>query len=313
MASSYDQDFPPLSPQEDHSAHLFSRPYIQPSEILPKGHKPSTQAKQVLNWHTQNVRSQNRVLQQIDRKLTQVSSHISHFDHRLLSMSSQFRDMYTDLQSRIAKLDTDLHYYIQHGYNGPQFAEKEYEICHFKEQLSHMNNDLNRFSSYVPRSYPYFSCLIFPNTPPYASPSAASDKHNSFFKSTGELFCRHPIQSTRPSNPPIADPSSSKHHLSTVFMTTHKFLALLLKVIPPHPQTPYHPLLLMIHDPLIQLMIFLKLFLKSLWLLTLHLHNLLSPILLEILTWVPYPSLKNHLTSLLKILLPNPLWSSVFS
>ena len=56
MASRYDKDFPPLEPRCVPDQNLFSKPYIQTTEVQPDGtmKKPS-QAEQVLNWHTQNA------------------------------------------------------------------------------------------------------------------------------------------------------------------------------------------------------------------------------------------------------------------
>lgn len=80
MASSYDSEFPYLEPITDHTEHLFSQPYIQVTEVLFDGtRKQPSLAEQVLNWHTHNARTQNRVLQQNDQKLSQVSHHVSHF------------------------------------------------------------------------------------------------------------------------------------------------------------------------------------------------------------------------------------------
>ncbi|KAK3182710.1 hypothetical protein Dsin_029996 [Dipteronia sinensis] len=110
MASSYDQDFPPLEPTSNPEKTRFSRPYVQTTEVLPDGSvKHPSHAEQVLNWQSHNAKIQNRVLSSIDQKIDRVSHHVSQHENRLHSMDSTFRQMFSDLQSRIAKLDADLH------------------------------------------------------------------------------------------------------------------------------------------------------------------------------------------------------------
>ncbi|KAK3193412.1 hypothetical protein Dsin_024722 [Dipteronia sinensis] len=115
----YDQDFPPLEPTYKLEKTRFSRPYVQSTEVLHDGSlKHPSHAEQVLNWQSHNARIQNRVLSSIDQKIDRVSHHVSQHENRLHSMDSTFREMFSDLQSRIAKLDADLRYYINLGYHG---------------------------------------------------------------------------------------------------------------------------------------------------------------------------------------------------
>ncbi|KAK2637541.1 hypothetical protein Ddye_032333 [Dipteronia dyeriana] len=73
MASNYDKDFPPLESSSKSERNLFSRPFIQSTEVLPDGSlKHPSQAEQVLNWHTRNATIQNRVLHSINQKIDQV-------------------------------------------------------------------------------------------------------------------------------------------------------------------------------------------------------------------------------------------------
>ncbi|KAK2647794.1 hypothetical protein Ddye_015283 [Dipteronia dyeriana] len=117
MASSYDKDFPPLEPSSNPERNLFSRPFVQTTEVFPDGSlKQPSQSEQVINWHSCNARVQNRVLHSIDQKIDQVAYHVSQHDLNLQHLDSSLRNMYTDLQSRVARLDTDLHQYINQGY-----------------------------------------------------------------------------------------------------------------------------------------------------------------------------------------------------
>ena len=110
-------------------------------------------------------------------------------------MDKVFRDMYTDLQTRIAKLDADLHRYINQGYNGPEFNRKDREIRQLKEQLDQMNRDKLHSTTISSYHKPYTRSL-FSTSPPY-SPPPPDDAQ--FFKSTGELFRKYPPLLSQPS------------------------------------------------------------------------------------------------------------------
>ncbi|KAK2652734.1 hypothetical protein Ddye_012590 [Dipteronia dyeriana] len=112
----------------------LDRPFVQSTESLPDGSlKQPSQDEQVLNWHSQNVRVQNRVLHSIDWKIDQVTQHVSQHDLHRQHLDSSLRNMYTDLQFKVARLDIDLHHYINQGYFSPEFDNKEREIRQLKE------------------------------------------------------------------------------------------------------------------------------------------------------------------------------------
>ncbi|KAK2642207.1 hypothetical protein Ddye_023970 [Dipteronia dyeriana] len=187
----YDQDFPSLELTSNLERNLFSRPFIQTIEVLPNRYlKQPSRAEQVLNWQSHNAKVQNRVLNSIDQKIDRVTYHVSQHDHHLQSLDVVLRDMFTDLQSRIAKLDADLHHYINCGYFGPEFDRKEREIRQLREQLEQMNKDQLNIapSSYIPKPYPYTQSLIFPTQSPPYSPSIRLHNSSQYFKSIGELF-----------------------------------------------------------------------------------------------------------------------------
>ena len=76
--------------------------------------------------------------------------------------------MYSDLQSHIAKLDSNLFRYINQRYLVPEFNYKEREIRQLKDQLEQMNRDrLNTSSLY---HKPYTQSSLFSTSPPH-SPS----------------------------------------------------------------------------------------------------------------------------------------------
>ncbi|KAK3183218.1 hypothetical protein Dsin_030504 [Dipteronia sinensis] len=194
MASSYDQNFPPLEPASNSEKTRFSRPYVQTSEVLPDGSlKHPSHAEQVLNWQSHNARIQNRVLNSIDQKIDRVSHHVSQHENRLHNTDSTFRDMFSDLQSQIAKLDADLHYYIHLGYHGSKFDKKEKEIRQLKAQLEQLQKyqAYSRQPPYKPR-VSHSHSMGFSSFPPPPSPAHSPD-YSHYFKSTGELFQKYPF------------------------------------------------------------------------------------------------------------------------
>ncbi|KAK2637387.1 hypothetical protein Ddye_032179 [Dipteronia dyeriana] len=144
----------------------------------------------VINWQSHNAGVQNRVLNSVDKKIDRVTHHVSQHDHHLQSLDAVIRDMFSNLQSRIAKLDVDLHRYINHGYFDLEFDSKEREIRQLREQLEQMNRDhLNTAPPlYIPKSYPYTQSLFVPTQSPLYSPSTKPPDTSHYFKSTGELF-----------------------------------------------------------------------------------------------------------------------------
>ncbi|KAK0572849.1 hypothetical protein LWI29_038136 [Acer saccharum] len=167
-----------------------------------------SQAEQVLNWQSHNARAQNRVLNSIDQKIDRVTRHVSQHDHYLQSLDATFKDLASDLQSRIAKLHSDLHRYISHGYSGPDFDSKEREIKQLKEQLEQLTRDHSREHSSKPKPYSHQS-LFFPVSPTHSPPSKPDDFSN-HFKSTGELFRRYPVLSSPPAKQKKRSPSKQK-------------------------------------------------------------------------------------------------------
>ncbi|KAI9194301.1 hypothetical protein LWI28_004926 [Acer negundo] len=99
MASNYNQDFPPLEPSSNPEKNRFSRPFIQSTEVFPdRSLKHPTQAEQVINWQSHNAKIQNRVLHSIDQKIDHVTHHASQQDHRLDSLNTTFKDLFSDLR-----------------------------------------------------------------------------------------------------------------------------------------------------------------------------------------------------------------------
>ncbi|KAK2633765.1 hypothetical protein Ddye_028557 [Dipteronia dyeriana] len=160
-----------------------------------------------------DTKVQNKALNSIDQKIDRVTHHVSQHEHHLQSLDVVLRDIFSNLQSRIAKLDANLHRYINHGYFGLEFDRKEREIRQLREQLEQVNRDHldTTPSSYMPKPYPYTQSLIFPTQSLPYSPSARPPNTSQYFKSTRELFQKYPplSSSTKPSSSSSSSSSSS--------------------------------------------------------------------------------------------------------
>ncbi|KAK2635024.1 hypothetical protein Ddye_029816 [Dipteronia dyeriana] len=201
MASSYDKDFPPLESSSNPERNLFSKPFIQSTEVLPDGSlKQPSQAEQVLNWHTRNATVQNRVLHSIDQKIEKVTHLVSQHDNQLQHLDSTLCNMYTDLQSRDSRLDVDLHQYISQGYFSPEFDNKEREIRRLKDQLDQITRDHFTSAPYIPKTS---------DSPTETEPTESS--------STSSWETYHTNQT--PDSPGYSDPDTLPD-LSHVYMAT---------------------------------------------------------------------------------------------
>ena len=49
--------------------------------------------------------------------------------------------MYTDLKNRVTQLDSELRQMIQQWYWGPEFGQKEAEICKLQAKLSRIDSE----------------------------------------------------------------------------------------------------------------------------------------------------------------------------
>ncbi|KAK2634142.1 hypothetical protein Ddye_028934 [Dipteronia dyeriana] len=214
MTSSYDKDFPPLEPASNPERDLFSRPFVQSTEVLPDGSlKQLSQVEQVLNWHSHNIRVQNRVLHSIDQNIDQVTYHFSQHDLHLQHLDSSLRNMYTDLQSIVARLDADLHHYIHQGYFGPEFDNKEREIRQLKEQLDQKKKQ--------PVSKPYKHTFYTSRQPTSSSEETSSVEATSIpseFHSSWETNASSSSDQSYPSN--NLSNSNALADLSRVFMAS---------------------------------------------------------------------------------------------
>ncbi|KAI5411214.1 hypothetical protein KIW84_056373 [Lathyrus oleraceus] len=80
----YERKFPSLERKMDPITGRTSKHFIHPSEVQPDGKlKPLTQAEEVLKWQSENMVSQNEILQSLDKMVDKISEKIDETDDNL--------------------------------------------------------------------------------------------------------------------------------------------------------------------------------------------------------------------------------------
>ncbi|QHN94046.1 polyprotein [Arachis hypogaea] len=101
---SYEKEFPPLVTQTDEKK-ITRRPYVIPQGINPHGHQVTTPQEEVLNWHTDNAVSQNRVLLRIDHTLDVLMEKTEDISAQLGSVAEQVAELRDRLSAQAFQLD----------------------------------------------------------------------------------------------------------------------------------------------------------------------------------------------------------------
>ncbi|QHO22949.1 polyprotein [Arachis hypogaea] len=120
---SYEEEFPPLVIQTDEKK-ITRRPYVIPQGITPHGHQATTPQEEVLNWHTDNAVSQNKVLLRIDHTLDTLVEKTEGLSVQLSSMAEQVAELKDRLSAQAFQLDQELKAYIDNRYFGPEFQRR---------------------------------------------------------------------------------------------------------------------------------------------------------------------------------------------
>ncbi|KAI5438486.1 hypothetical protein KIW84_024286 [Lathyrus oleraceus] len=80
----YERQFPLRERKMDPITGRTSKPFIHPSEVQPDGKlKPLTQAEEVLNWQSENLVTQNEILQSLDKRVDKIAEKIDETDDNL--------------------------------------------------------------------------------------------------------------------------------------------------------------------------------------------------------------------------------------
>ena len=104
----YDQEFPSLEKKTDPVTKVSTKPYIIPTEVGPEGKlKSPSQAEEVLNWQTDNVRAQNHLLKKIDEKIDKICTQVSTNDEKLQYLSKGVKKQYHQLSKEIRRMEKD--------------------------------------------------------------------------------------------------------------------------------------------------------------------------------------------------------------
>ncbi|RYR28093.1 hypothetical protein Ahy_B01g052201 [Arachis hypogaea] len=189
---SYEEEFPPLVTQTDEKK-ITRRPYVIPQGITPHGHQATTPQEEVLNWHTDNAVSQNKVLLRIDHTLDTLVEKTEGLSVQLSSMAEQVAELKDRLSAQAFQLDQELKAYIDNRYFGPEFQKKNRELDQVKAQLRQIEMDKSKTTvpqtlsidplSMYAKPYPSYSPVLFPST--YSPPETPD--YDSIFKSTYHL------------------------------------------------------------------------------------------------------------------------------
>jgi len=163
------EEFPPLEISENPTERRASKPFIQNTEIQPDGrHQPLSQAEEVLNWHTENSRAQNAMLQRIDAKVDKITTNLEANDQKLQHLSTTLQKHYRESKKKIALIEEKLQEMLDARTWGEEFVTKERELRHLKEEVRQMD-ELAKARAREDRTI--FKPLLTPAKPPvYASP-----------------------------------------------------------------------------------------------------------------------------------------------
>ncbi|QHO47074.1 polyprotein [Arachis hypogaea] len=120
---SYEEEFSPLVTQTDEKK-ITRRPYVIPQGITPHGHQATTPQEEVLNWHTDNAVSQNKVLLRIDHTLDTLVEKTEGLSTQIGSVAEQIVELRNRLSTQAFQLDQELNTYIDSRYFGPEFHKQ---------------------------------------------------------------------------------------------------------------------------------------------------------------------------------------------
>ncbi|GMN67565.1 hypothetical protein TIFTF001_036628, partial [Ficus carica] len=133
--ANYEEDFPPLQPATTSDGIETRQPKVLNSRTVePDGtFKRVAPAEAILNWQSENLIAQNKVLRKIDHKLSQVDSKIDQSNIGLIRsqtilerLESQIQMLHRELQSLA----------MTSSFSSRLFAEKEAEMKSLQTQLT---------------------------------------------------------------------------------------------------------------------------------------------------------------------------------
>ncbi|CAK8566538.1 unnamed protein product [Lathyrus sativus] len=186
--SKYDRQFPALERKMGPVTSRTSKPFIHPSEVQPDAKlKPLTQAEEVLNWQSENMVSQNEILQNLDKKVDKIAEKIDKTDEDLKVLSQKMQKHYRSLKAQVSQLDRDLWQMLEERAFGKTFDQKEREIRSLQSQVKEIDNFLR--ASHERKPKPVEKSFLDPPTFP------------TYFKRLERPSSFYPVYVSSPSDP----------------------------------------------------------------------------------------------------------------
>ncbi|GMN26540.1 hypothetical protein TIFTF001_040875 [Ficus carica] len=143
FSANYEEDFPPLQPATTNDGIETRQPKVLNSRTVePDGTvKRVAPAEAVLNWQSENLIAQNKVLQKINHKLSQVDSKIDQSNIGLIRSQT----ILERLESQIQMLHKELRSLaMTSSFSSRLFAEKEAEMKSLQTQLTALQKQAHR-------------------------------------------------------------------------------------------------------------------------------------------------------------------------
>jgi len=179
------EDFPFLERQVDTGKKISTKPFVQPTEILPDGtYKPSTQAEEVLNWQTTNSLAQNNLLKVIEKKVDKMTEA---FQYQLNQMSVKIQKAYAETKQKIEALEKEMEKKAERSFH--ENSRREQELQKLRKQVFEIEEYVKTCKTTTRKhvfTIPYFSEKTFvqhSNTP-----SSQTTFLTSYFARTNHLF-----------------------------------------------------------------------------------------------------------------------------
>ncbi|KAI5429496.1 hypothetical protein KIW84_034183 [Lathyrus oleraceus] len=206
----YERQFPSLERKMDPITGRTSKPFIHPSEVQPDGKlKPLTQAEEVLNWQSENMVSQNEILQSLDKRVDKIAEKIDETDDNLKVLSQKMQKHYRSLKAQVSQLDRDLRQMLEERTFGKTFDQKEREIRNLQGQVKEIDDFLRASHERKPKPVEnsFFDPPAFPTY--FKQPERPSPFYPTYVSSPPDQV-RYIPTVYRPKSTRTSTPSTSK-------------------------------------------------------------------------------------------------------
>jgi len=188
-----EEGFPSLERKTNAEKQISTKPFIQPTEVLPDGtYKPSSQAEEVLNWQTTNSIAQNNLLKVIEKKVDKLAED---FQYMLNQMSDRIQKAYVETKQKIEALEKDREKAAERSFH--ENSRKEQELQKLKRQVFEIEDYVKTIAKPPPEdTYTPFpispkklitsTIVQYPTKPPFLPPNLPEQTTN-FGKRTKKI------------------------------------------------------------------------------------------------------------------------------